>query len=65
MVATMSWSYDLLDEGDRELLRRLSVFTDGFTLEAATVIGSAGRDTLDRGRPSTCSTAWTGSSTPV
>ena len=35
----MTWSYDLLDDADRELLRRLSVFTDGFTLEAATVIG--------------------------
>ncbi len=52
MVATMSWSYDLLDDADRELLRRLSVFTDGFTLEAATVIGNdttrppATRDTV-------------------
>ena len=35
----MRWSYDLLDEADRDLLRRLSVFTDGFSLEAATVIG--------------------------
>ena len=66
MVATMSWSYDLLDEADRELLRRLSVFTDGFTLEAATVIGSDGtRRQRRQRRPPTCSTASTGSSTPA
>ena len=66
MVATMSWSYDLLDEADRELLRRLSVFTDGFTLEAATVIGSDGTTaTTAKRRPPTCSTASTGSSTPA
>jgi predicted ATPase len=28
------WSHDLLDEGERALLRRLSVFAGGRTLEA-------------------------------
>lgn len=35
MVAAVDWSYDLLDERDRELLQRLAVFSGGFTLEAA------------------------------
>jgi predicted ATPase/DNA-binding SARP family transcriptional activator len=33
--ATLDWSYDLLTKPERSLLRRLSVFTGGWTLEAA------------------------------
>lgn len=32
--ATISWSYSLLDPAERRLLRRLSVFHEGWTLEA-------------------------------
>ena len=32
--AVVDWSWDLLDEGERALLRRLSVFAGGGTLEA-------------------------------
>jgi predicted ATPase/class 3 adenylate cyclase len=35
---TIAWSYDLLDEAEQALLRRLAVFVGGFTLEAAEVV---------------------------
>ncbi|MGQ0550547.1 MAG: ATP-binding protein [Armatimonadota bacterium] len=40
--ATMDWSYDLLSEKERVLLRRLSVFVGGFTLETVEAICTGG-----------------------
>ena len=39
--AMIDWSYDLLPESERVLLRRLSVFAGGWTLEAAEQVCSA------------------------
>ena len=38
--AAIDWSYDLLTEKERRLLRRLSVFVDSFTLEAAECVAA-------------------------
>jgi non-specific serine/threonine protein kinase len=38
LKAAMDWSYDLLEEQERTLLRRLAVFAGGWTLEAAEVV---------------------------
>jgi len=35
MIATIAWSYDLLRQNEQRLLRRLSIFSGGVTLEAA------------------------------
>ncbi|HEY9420312.1 MAG TPA: tetratricopeptide repeat protein, partial [Thermoanaerobaculia bacterium] len=40
MSATLDWSHDLLNEPERVLFRRLSVFSGGFSLEAAEAIGA-------------------------
>jgi predicted ATPase/DNA-binding SARP family transcriptional activator len=40
--ATMSWSYSLLSESERSVLRRLSCFAGGFTAEAAAAICADG-----------------------
>ena len=36
----IDWSYDLLDERERMLFRRLGIFVNGFTLEGAVAVGS-------------------------
>ena len=38
----IAWSYDILEDADRQLLDRLSVFEGGFSLEAAEVNGDPG-----------------------
>jgi non-specific serine/threonine protein kinase len=38
LVAALDWSYDLLDSQEQALLRRLSVFVGGFTLDAAMAV---------------------------
>ena len=41
---TIDWSHDLLNEAERKLFRRLSVFVGGCTLEAAEAACNTGRD---------------------
>ena len=38
--AMIDWSYDLLDERERVLLRRLGVFVNGFTLDGALAVAA-------------------------
>lgn len=51
MEGAIRWSYDLLDPTEQALFRRLSVFSGGWTLEAAEAVvcapGALGLDTLE------------------
>jgi non-specific serine/threonine protein kinase len=38
--ATLDWSHDLLREAERKVLRRLAVFSGGFTLDAASAVAT-------------------------
>jgi predicted ATPase/DNA-binding CsgD family transcriptional regulator len=42
LAATVAWSYQLLDEQQRRVFRRVSVFPAGFTLEAAEAVAGDG-----------------------
>jgi predicted ATPase/DNA-binding SARP family transcriptional activator len=40
LEGTLDWSHDMLGDDERVLFRRLSVFADGFELEAAEAVGA-------------------------
>ena len=44
MRAALGWSYELLSAAQQELLRRLSVFAGGFSLETAEAVGATDSD---------------------
>jgi predicted ATPase/DNA-binding SARP family transcriptional activator len=46
--ATIEWSYELLDPGDRDVLGRLGVFVGGCALEAAEAVGETDIDAVQR-----------------
>src|SRR5580698_1473139 len=50
--ATLEWSYDLLGEAERQVLNRLSVFSGGFTFEAAVAV--VANDVVDEAKVSDC-----------
>ncbi len=47
MRSTLDWSHGLLEDPEKGLFRRLSVFAGGFTLEAAEEVGSSPSDAPD------------------
>ena len=52
----VAWSYDLLDDAEKTLLERCSVFSGGFDLKSACAI--AGSDDIDETPSLICWTRW-------
>ena len=48
LAASVEWSFDLLDDMERRVLRRLGVFAGPFSLQAAEAVASAPGDGPDR-----------------
>ncbi|MEJ3651659.1 BTAD domain-containing putative transcriptional regulator [Actinomycetes bacterium KLBMP 9759] len=48
LTAVIAWSWDLLGSAERAVLARLSVFSDGCTLDAAEAVADADPDVLTR-----------------
>ncbi|MDP9441656.1 MAG: winged helix-turn-helix domain-containing protein [Actinomycetota bacterium] len=48
---TVAWSYDLLDERDRQVFERVAVFPGGFTAEAAAAVRGGGAALADVAEP--------------
>jgi predicted ATPase/DNA-binding SARP family transcriptional activator len=49
LIAVIDWSWNLLDGSERRALRRLALFHDGFTLEAARSVLGDGADNAVQG----------------
>ena len=47
LLATIQWSWEQLSEDEQRLLRRLSVFTGGWTLESATAVAGNNADEFE------------------
>jgi non-specific serine/threonine protein kinase len=47
LLATIQWSYDQLSDPEQRLLRALSVFAGGWTLESASAIAGPGADEFE------------------
>jgi hypothetical protein len=43
----VAWSYDLLDDAEKALLDRCSVFASGFDLESACAVAGSDRDEFE------------------
>ncbi|PFG31843.1 BTAD domain-containing putative transcriptional regulator [Paramicrobacterium agarici] len=47
LFAVIDWSWKLLDAHQRRVMRRLALFADGFTADAAAIVAGDGSDVLD------------------
>ena len=47
LLATIQWSFDQLDERERELMRRFAAFVGGWSLEAAAALAGADADEFE------------------